>query len=36
MDVRETGWEVVEFIRPAEDRGKWCTLVKKVTNFWVP
>jgi hypothetical protein len=36
MDLREVGWEVVDWIRLAQDRDQWCGLVKTVMNFRVP
>jgi hypothetical protein len=31
--VRGTGWESVEWINLAQDRGKWWALVKTVINI---
>jgi hypothetical protein len=30
------GWERVDCIHLAQDRGKWRALLNTVTNFWVP
>jgi hypothetical protein len=32
MDLREIGWEVVEWIRLAQDRDRWWALVNEVMN----
>jgi hypothetical protein len=32
MDLRETGWEGVEWIQSAQDRGRWWDLVNTVMN----
>jgi hypothetical protein len=34
-DIREIGWEGVYWMRLAQDRYKWQTLVKRVMNFLV-
>jgi hypothetical protein len=36
MDLREIGWEVVDWIHLAQDRDKWQTPVNTVINLWVP
>jgi hypothetical protein len=36
MDLREIGWEVVDWIHLAEDRDQWLAVVKTVLNFMVP
>jgi hypothetical protein len=36
MDVRERGWEVVNWIHLAHDRDKWRDVVKTVMNLRVP
>jgi len=36
MDLRELGWEGVDWIHLAQDRHQWWTLVKTVMNVWVP
>jgi hypothetical protein len=36
MDLREIGWENVEWIHLAQDRDHWRALVKTVINFRVP
>jgi hypothetical protein len=35
MDLKETGWENVNFIDLAQDRGKWRALVNTVKNIRV-
>jgi hypothetical protein len=35
MNVKETGWEGVDWIHLAQDRDQWCVLVKTVMNFRV-
>jgi len=36
MDLREIGWEDVNWIHLAEDRDQWLDLVNMVMNFDVP
>jgi len=36
MDLREIGWECVNWMHLAEDREQWWALVNTVMNFWVP
>jgi hypothetical protein len=36
MDLKEIGWDSMDWIDVAEDRGKWMALVKTVMNLWVP
>jgi hypothetical protein len=36
MDLREIGWEGVNWIDLAQDRDQWWTLVNTVMNLWVP
>ena len=36
LDVKGTGWEVVNWIDLAQDRGKWHAVVNRVMNFWFP
>jgi hypothetical protein len=36
MDVREMGWEGVDWIHLVQERGQWRDLVKTVMIFWVP
>jgi hypothetical protein len=36
MDLREKGWEVVDWIRVAQDRDQWRAFVHKEMNFRVP
>jgi hypothetical protein len=36
MDVREIGWEVVDWIHMAQDRDQWRAVVNTVMNRQVP
>jgi 4-hydroxyphenylpyruvate dioxygenase-like putative hemolysin len=36
MDLRETGWDGVDWIDRAQDRDQWRTLVNTVLNLRVP
>jgi hypothetical protein len=36
MDLREIGWEGVDWIELAQDRAQWRTLVNTVMNLRVP
>jgi hypothetical protein len=36
MDLRELGWDGVDWIDLAQDRDQWRALVKTVMNFRVP
>jgi hypothetical protein len=36
MDIRKTGWEGVDWIHVAPDRGQWCALVNLVMTLQVP
>jgi hypothetical protein len=36
IDVREIGWECVEWIHLAQDKNQWLAVVKTVINFRVP
>jgi hypothetical protein len=36
MNLREVGWEDVEWMHVAQDRDQWRALVKTVINFRVP
>jgi hypothetical protein len=36
MDLREIGWDFIDWIDLAEDRDQWRALVNTVTNFPVP
>jgi len=36
MDLRETGWEDMDWIHLAHDRGHWQALVNTVMNLQVP
>jgi hypothetical protein len=35
MDLKETGWESVEWVQLAQDRDRWQSLVKTVMNLRV-
>jgi hypothetical protein len=34
MDLREIGWEGVDWIHVAQDRDQWQALVNMVMNLW--
>jgi hypothetical protein len=36
MDLRETGWDGMDWIDLAQDRDQWRALVNKVMNLWLP
>jgi hypothetical protein len=36
MDLREVGWDGVDWIDLAQDRDQWRALVNTVMNLWVP
>jgi hypothetical protein len=36
IDLREIGWDVIEWIDLAQDRDQWRALVNTVKNFRVP
>jgi hypothetical protein len=36
MDLRETGWEVVDWIHLAQDGDQWRDVVKTVMNLGIP
>jgi len=36
MDLREIGWEVVNWIHLGQDRGQWWAAVNMVMNLRVP
>jgi hypothetical protein len=36
MDLREIGWDGVNWINLAQDRGQWQAVVNMVMNLWVP
>jgi hypothetical protein len=36
MDLREIGWEGVDWMHMAQDRGQWQALVNTVTNLRIP
>jgi hypothetical protein len=36
MDLREIGWEDVDWMHVVQDRDQWRTLVNTVMNFRVP
>jgi hypothetical protein len=35
-DLREIGWEGVDWMHLAQDRNRWRALVNTVKNLWVP
>jgi hypothetical protein len=35
MDLREMGWEGVDWMHLAQDRDQWRALVNMAMNFWV-
>jgi hypothetical protein len=36
MDLREIGWDGMDWIDLAQDRDQWRALVNMVMNLWVP
>jgi len=34
MVLKEIGWEVMDWIDPAQDRDRWRALVNAVMNLW--
>jgi hypothetical protein len=36
MDLREIGWEGVEWMHVAQDKDQWQPLVNMVMDLWVP
>jgi hypothetical protein len=36
IDLRKIGWDYMDRIDRAQDRGQWRALVNTVMNFWVP
>jgi hypothetical protein len=36
MDLREIGWDGMDWIALAQDRDQWRALVNMVMNLWVP
>jgi hypothetical protein len=36
MDLREIGWDGIDWIELAQDSGQWRALVNTVINLWVP
>jgi hypothetical protein len=36
MDLREIGWDGMDWIDLTQDRVQWRALVKTVMNLWVP
>jgi hypothetical protein len=36
IDLRERGWDGMDWIDLAEDRGQWMALLNTVTNFVIP
>jgi hypothetical protein len=35
MDIKEIGYEYVDWIRLAQDRNQWCTLLNMVMNLFM-
>jgi hypothetical protein len=35
MNLKETGWEDMDWIHLAQDRNKWQAVVNMVMNLWV-
>jgi hypothetical protein len=36
IDLREIGWDGMDWINLAQDRDKWRAFVNTVMNLWVP
>jgi hypothetical protein len=36
MDLREIGWEGMDWVPLAQDRDQWWTLMNTVMNLWIP
>jgi hypothetical protein len=36
MDLREIGWDGIDWIELAQDRNRWRALVNRAMNLWVP
>jgi hypothetical protein len=36
MDVRETGWGILDWLHPTQDRDKWRALAGKIMKLRVP
>jgi hypothetical protein len=36
MNLREIGWDGMDWIELAQDRDRWRSLVNTVMNLWVP
>jgi hypothetical protein len=36
MDLREIGWEGVDWMHLAEDKDQWWALVNMILSLWVP
>jgi hypothetical protein len=36
MDLRETGWEVVDWIHMTQDRDQWRAVINREMNLRVP
>jgi hypothetical protein len=36
MDLREIGWEIVDWMHLAQDRDKWWAVMNMVMDFQVP
>jgi hypothetical protein len=36
MNLREIGWDAMDWIYLAQDRDQWSAIVNMVMNLWVP
>jgi hypothetical protein len=36
MDLREIGWDAMDWIDLSQDRDQWRALMNTVMNLWVP
>lgn len=36
LDLKEIGWEGMDWIHLAEDRDKWWAVMNAVINLWLP
>jgi hypothetical protein len=36
IDIREIGWEVLDWIHLAQDWDQWPALLNMITNLWAP